>query len=245
MEALKELFDTYGRQARLQPALFTLGPMILTVVVWVPSVYSLAATITSLAATFGVVAFFANWARARGRAAEQRIYIKWGGRPTTIWLRHSDSNLDEITKRRYHSFLETRIPEWHAPTGEEEKENGVGANARYDSAVKWLLEYTRNQQLFPLVFKELVAYGFRRNLYAMKAIGLLIVMLSIVTNIFLYSLFPSKISLVLVLFALGVALCFLISWIFIIRKKWVKDAADGYARALLSSCESRTINIPS
>jgi hypothetical protein len=140
-------------------------------------------------------------------------------------------------EKRYHSFLEKHIPEWKAPTPNEETANPIAANAHYNSAIRWLLEYTRDKEKFPLVFIELAAYGFRRNLYGLKPYGITIVILSLIANIILFYCFRSA----LIATAVGVvsSLVFLIGWLAIIRRSWVKDAAFSYTRALLSTCEMK------
>src|SRR5207302_5823609 len=110
--------------------------------------------------------------RARGRLLEKRLYSEWGGIPTTAWLRHRDDNLDSITKARYHRFLESRIDGLKIPSAESETNDPAAADKAYASAVKWLLEYTRNAKSFPLVFNENVYYGFRRNTLAAKPVAL-------------------------------------------------------------------------
>jgi NADH:ubiquinone oxidoreductase subunit K len=235
MDGFKDIFDTYGRQARLQPALFVFFPIIFMTATWAPTLYNLATALVGLAISFGIVTFLANWARAKGREVEGRLYQSWGGKPTTIWLRHNDSHLDEITKNRYHTFLSVHIRNWTAPSVDDEIQNPTIANARYDSAVKWLLEYTRDKKRFPLVFTELVAYGFRRNLYGMKTAGVTVTVTCLLADIGFVAFFPQKTTFFAVL---SVCLLFLAAWLVVIRPKWVKDAADGYARALLSSCES-------
>ena len=101
---LGDLFDTYSLRARLQPALLPLFPLFVTIAVWVPGLYHTGAGLAGLATACGVTVLLAHVARERGRRAEIRLFNEWGGKPTTIWLRHSDGNLDDHTTRRYHTW---------------------------------------------------------------------------------------------------------------------------------------------
>ena len=236
-----EVTDAYGRKARLQPALLMLFPLFVTVAVWFPALYDFAWGMLGLAVACGVTILFAHMARMRGRSAERRLFSLWSGKPTTIWLRHRDAKLDAHTTSRYHRFLNEHIPEWEAPSETEERDDPGTADARYDSAVRWLLEYTRDHKRFPLVFKENVSYGFRRNLYGLKPLGLAVAMLCIAMNagaLYLYqhdeasSLNPmGVVSLVLSLLAA-------VGWLILVGPSWVRDAADAYSKALLASCDA-------
>src|SRR5262249_29456721 len=141
------LIDRYARTARLIPALLTLFPALVTILILFPVVYeSIGGAVVSLALGCGLLMFLASAARYLGRKKEQQLYELWGGKPTTMWLRHSDSNLDAVTKQRYHAFLERNVPHLKLPTPNEEKADPIKADGNYESAVKWLLEYTRDKK---------------------------------------------------------------------------------------------------
>jgi hypothetical protein len=238
---LGELFDTYSRQARLQPALLVLAPVFFTIAVWFPRDYSLTAGLVGLGVSCGIAGLLAHIARRRGRIAERQLFAEWGGKPTTIWLRHRDTHLDEYTKARYISFLQRHIAGWTPPTSEEEAANPEAADRRYETAVKWLLEYTRDTTKFPLVFKENISYGFRRNLYGLRIIGLFLAVVALVVNINEQNhYYRNNSGEVHVLGVLLTCVCIIMAlcWWFITTRDWVRDAADSYARALLSACDA-------
>ena len=238
METLKDIFDTYGRKARLQPTLYAILPIPLTLFVWIPSVYNAWGTVVSFAASWGVLTLLTGLTRERGRAAEKRLYSEWGDKPTTIWLRRADPNLDDTTKNRYYSFLERKIEGWIAPTSEEERVDQKLSDGRYDSAVKWLLEHTRNTTDFPLVFKELIAYGFRRNLYGMKKFGVSLCFIAVIINcLLIYFLSPDNTLFFLSVTLIAGSILSVLIWSFVVTKDWVKDSAYCYSRALLASCD--------
>ena len=241
MLSVASLFNAYSLRARLLPALLLVLPPVIVCALLFPVVYT---TLTHAFGSLGIVAvamfLLAHVIREQGRGLQQRLYIEWGGTPTTIWLRHRDNNIDAITKARYHRFLENRIPGFVLPSLESEARDPAAADQAYDSAAKWLLEFTRNTKSFPLMFTENVYYGFRRNTCAAKPIALaLVVALALVTASVSYSrhetssdaMAPDIIATWIVLLV-GALL-----WTFYVTKAWVRDGAFAYARALLAACE--------
>lgn len=233
--------DKYGFQARLRPALLSLFPVFITISVWVPAVYEIAASFVSLAVACGLTVAFAHIARKRGRVVQRRLVEEWGGLPATLWLRHADHHLEADTKQRYHEFLENNVPGWKAPTPPEEAVDQKQVDSRYGSAVRWLLEYTRDTKQFPLVFIENISYGFRRNVLGLKPFAIIFSLICVgfaagqLYSTPLDSLFGDRFPHL----AVGiVSFLLLLWWIFGVSKSWVKDAADAYAKALLAGCET-------
>lgn len=232
-------FDPYSFQARLQPALVVLIPLIVTSAIFFPDIYTGFKVLVPTLSTFGGALVLSNFARSQGRAKERELYKKWGGRPTTIWLRHSDAQLDPITKGRYHKFLSSHVPDWVAPTEEQEAQDLRYADTCYDAAVKWLLEFTRNAKKYPLVAKENVAYGFRRNLYGLRSTGVAVTIVCMVVELVVLANARIHSSLLDLFQVFGTAFTLIVlgCWMLAVNEPWVKDAADGYARVLLASCD--------
>jgi hypothetical protein len=239
--ALTQLFDTYSLRARLQPALLSLLPLFVTIAAWFPALYEAAVALVGLAVACGLTMLLAQLARLRGRRVEERLFSLWGGKPTTIWLRHRDDHLDAHTKARYHAYLTEHIADWQVPTIQEEGQRSVETDARYDSATRWLRERTRDKGRFPIIFHENVSYGFRRNLYGLKAIGMVLAALTIAANgALLYGAVPVAApvaSTTIGASAFAFSILALATWLVIVTPTWVRDASDAYARALLASCD--------
>lgn len=237
MVKLGDFFDEYSLRARLRPALLTLFPALVTIASLFPTTYKTMGTaLGSLAITCGVLGLFAQAARYLGRRKELILYERWGGMPTTVWLRHRDINLDPMTKKRYHNFLLKHVPKLKLPTVEKEQENPKVADDCYRSATKWLLEYTRNKKTFPLVFEENINYGFQRNTLALKPTALVIIALCICGTVLdakLESVFDLSSFEQGSFISLGVSFVALIVWLTVVSSDWVKDAANAYTRALL------------
>lgn len=235
------LFDRYSRNARLYPAFLGILPAFVTIYMLFPEIYeTIGKTIASLAVGCGALTLIASSVRHFGVKKETKLYKLWGGTPTTIWLRHADKNLDPVTKSRYQNFLLKKVPGFVLFTPQEEKADPIRADDYYKSATKWLLEFTRDKKRFPLVFEELVNYGFQRNTLAIKPIAIFIIFLSIIlTAITVYSQHISAwYTDVKYIVPTFISIISLFLWIFIISPNWVRSAANSYARALLASCDS-------
>ena len=166
-----------------------------------------------------------------------------GGKPTTIMLRHTDDTLDKYTKIRYHNYLSENISNWTAPNIEEERDNPDYTDEYYNSAVKWLLEKTRDRKTHRLIFKENISYGFRRNSRGIKCLGIIFSILSIF--LLLGNLYPNADYLDIKKYSLeyGVmtfSLIMLYWWSFVVNDSWVKDAAESFAIRLLAVCENQS-----
>lgn len=242
MFSLTSLFDGYSLRARLLPALLLVLPPAIVCALLFPAVY---ASLDRVFGSLGFVAvgmfFLAHVVRERGRRLQQRLYREWGGVPTTLWLRHRDTNLEPFTKGRYHRFLEARIEGLRLPSSAAEIQDPVAADHAYASAVTWLLEFTRDTKAYPLVFSENVYYGFRRNTLAARPIALVLfaglAAAAAIVTIKRYHMNPANIG-PDVIAAWIVLILSATLWVLFITKAWAKDGAFAYARALLAACES-------
>lgn len=232
---IADIFDKYGRQARLFPALLALFPVFITVAVWVPALYQLGVGLVALAIACGLLTALAHFSRTRGRIIEKKLVREWGGLPTTIWLRRSDENLEWETKQRYYDFFEVNVPGWKQPQRTDNSADEV-----YKSAVRWLLERTRDTVQFPLVFAENISYGFRRNCLGLKSFAVSISVLVFgVASLGLYgNLGDELLEKFLPQISAGIITFLLFFWwVFGVNRNWVRDAGDSYAKALLGSCD--------
>ena len=228
---INDWFDKYSLQARLAPALLTLFPAILLLAIEFPHLYQTAAGLVSLVLICGVLTLVSHFARTRGKKVEQRLNTKWGGRPTTRFLLNANGELDDRTYNRYLTFFSQKIPNW-----------GLGENKREDleSAVRWLLERTRDTATYGLVFKENISYGFRRNCLGMKPVGLFIVILCSVYWLLQIQAEYTSLHEVLPLHmgGLGIAILLLLWWMFVVGDDWVQEAGNAYAKTLLGSIDT-------
>lgn len=240
----EKIIDPYERKARLYPVLVALVPVLGVVI----GVYGVALKLDSafvgLLTSFGIFYFFATVGRELGKRKELHLFTKWGGKPTTQILRHSDTKVDPVTKQRYHAFLGKHLGVVF-PTEEEESANPAAADSVYQAGTQWLLGKTRDTKKFSLLFKENIAYGFRRNCFGMKWIGL-----AVAVGAMLWSLCASDVVAInglhfakLVAMPIGAKVSLLISifmsllWLFFFTAETVRSAAFSYADMLMRACD--------
>ena len=244
------LFDDYNRQARLYPSLLALLPLLIALLAWFPDLLTtnLGSTLVTIVGSCGLLFGLSVFSRSCGKRAEVRLLKAWGGWPTTLWLRYSDEHLPVPTKERYHKALARRVPESRLPSEAEEAANPAAADESYRSAVEWLKEYSRGKD-FPLVLKENIEYGFRRNMCGLRpfAIATLTLSLAVSTGAIAYRFFPLSWSSfwsiaehipIAVIGATLLVVIALAGWLALVSDAWVRQAADQYARALLAVCDT-------
>jgi hypothetical protein len=230
-------FDIYSRKARLYPALLVVLPIFLFAVVYLTIYKEYVHYLTAIAGLCGLTFLVAEFGRDRGKSKEPALYQYWGGKPTTVLMRHSCNLLDKHTRARYHRQLEDLINHLDLPTAEEEAADLVAADELYESCTRYLLSKTRDTKKFNLLFKENISYGFRRNLWGMKTTGIIIGTACLLLNIIvIYFRFTATGA----IFGLDVFLSILLTlvlliWIFVINRDWVKIPAYAYAERLLET----------
>jgi len=142
---------------------------------------------------------------------------------------------------RYRAFLATKIGRAAPATEDEAKDQGA-ADLLYEQCGIWLRENTRDAKKFPILFSELVTYGFRRNLLGLKwsALVLNLIVVVICAGLLWYRAllgldegFAARVSVVLIVAAIhALYIAFVVTW------GGVEAAARTYARQLILSCET-------
>ncbi len=248
-DVVAKVTDPYDRQARLYPALLALLPLfVLVMMLYAPNAPVLTSAVT-VAVSCGALYLMTNLCRELGKRVEERLFREWGGKPSTQLLRHRDATIEAPTKKRYHAFLATKINEAF-PDAHQEKKNPARADGIYQAGVRWLLNHTRpdHSRKFDLLFKENVAYGFRRNGVGIKPVGLLVCLTCIVwvlakEHVLLGPVRPFFDSVALTRLpdaataSLAVPLVMVVVWTFFFTKASVRNIAFIYAEMLLRACD--------
>ncbi len=235
-------FDTYWRIARLYPAMLVTAPAIVTVGAAPATQGLLKAPVLSfgLLSIFLIAALYlaGTIARVGGRKVQKRLLEEWECLPTTQFLRHNDNTLPLQTRERYRTFLESGVGK--LPSKASETRNPAKADAAYDDAINWLKEQRRGPR-FTLLLKENAEFGFRRNMRGLKALGLLVILLSMVLLVPLHQMrfaWPLSGSSPAFWVSSCLNLAFAAFWLFLVNDAWVRAAAEQYARTLLASCDA-------
>ncbi len=233
--------DTYTRSARLMPALLVFLPIGLAAGAWTTKVADSKPIggLVTLATSFGLASLLAQIGRDAGKKRQDQLYASWGGKPTTVMLRHRTGAFNRHTLARYHGKLGALLPELRLPSEEQERGDPAGSDDVYEACIDYLLAHTRDQSKFRLVFEENVSYGFRRNLWGMKAAAIAINLLAFVLmgmRVVTGNGGPPSLDASWIV-ALILNAILLSWWLIRIRPGWVRSAADAYARQLIAACD--------
>lgn len=240
--------DRYTYRARVQPALVVVLPIGLWAFAWVLDVSVITGVLVSAGGTGGGAALLAQMGRDRGRGKQADLWKSWGGPPTTQLLRFQGA-ANRSRLRQWRAGVE-RVVGYPLPTEEEELDDREAADDEYEAAIRALRVATLDRRNFPLVFAENVNYGFRRNLWGWKAVGL---PAAVVGALGAWGLFlmsagippgeawvdsvlksPDEATAIrLVASILNTLLT--AGWVFAITPGWVKVAAEAYAERLLDT----------
>jgi hypothetical protein len=238
MESLGQLLpDKYELNARLKPALLLLLPAIIVVLAWVPSLQSLGGAVLTLAVTCGVTYLLSQIARRRGRDLEQRSGDRVGRKQSAKLLSHGDSQIRAGVKQRIIELVRKHGPGF--PTEAEEQANSAHAEERRLDAIEWLLEVTRADAEASLLLAENIAYGFWRNLRALKAVGLMIALAAAaVDGWLLYSTDGNDPRFAWGIVAGVFSLLAILAWLFLVTREQVEDASLTYAKRLFAQADN-------
>lgn len=169
MKFIEQLKDPYERKARITPGLLVTLPLLVPLVATYGARNAVLTGVLSVMGGCGAIFALANIARGLGKNLEQRLVQDWGGLPSTILLRHRNTFFDHYTKERYHEAIRVKlgIP---IPSAAEEALAPEDADQAYAAATRRLRELSRGDM--KLLLKENIAYGFHRNMMAMKPVGI-------------------------------------------------------------------------
>lgn len=241
MSILKNLFDDFNLHARIIPALITILPIYIYLLLRNLVTNSfIQSFLPNSVIYFLLVSWFYRIVRNFGKKYEEKMYKKLGAKPTTILLRYSNNIIDTETKTRYHRKLNKNIKGIKLPIGIENE--NISDDEKYESAINWLRKYANsNKDKEIRVYQELKDYNFWRNLYGGKWIMIISSALLIFVECFqlrensvlelVKNPFPQTTVLVVMIFILIISCT-------AINKKTVKNKAFDYAKTLLEVCDS-------
>src|SRR2546423_9500678 len=125
LDLLAQVADRYERQARLYPSLLAAAPLFAIAIGLYGIPLEPKAGLLTLLASFGVIYVLATFSRELGKRLEDKLFLAWGGKPTTQLLRHRSSILDPVTKARYHAFLSKKL-DIPFPNASQEQADQIG-----------------------------------------------------------------------------------------------------------------------
>jgi len=231
------LIDEYSIKARQVPALVAIAPMVFAVYALFPELQSAWGALGGVLTTLGGPAALAYVARGYGKRLEPDLFKSWGGKPTTTMLRWSDDCISTDTKRRYHKTL--RAAGVVLPSADDEANDPVAADAKYESAGEWMLRKSRDTKKYPFVFTQNINYGFARNLLGLRPLGLSAAAVCSLAQFSLagWDLIQKSDVSVFLGISIAISVAGTSFWLLAVRPGWVQSAAVAYSRALLEICD--------
>lgn len=230
--------DQYTIRARVLPALLVALPLGLATLAWFPDGLSGWSALWGLTVWSGATVLLGQLGRDCGKQKQPRLFGMWGGEPAIRALRHADAeNLVVLERihRRLNSLMRGKLP-----TAAQELVDPRAADDAYAGCIRFLREKTRDRKKFNLIFEENCNYGFRRNLWGLKPLGVVVTIVALAALAALVVIEPRVLAApgrqrVLIP---GLVICLiLIGWIVIVTPRWVRIPANAYVERLLEATE--------
>lgn len=236
---MNDLFDPYSRRARLLPGAIVVLPITLLAVVLITAKPAWWSVAISVVGGSGLTYLGTQLIRSFGTKVQSALWVAWGVPPSTALLRFTGAtNAVQVT--RWHRLLGELCPDEHVPTEAEEMDDLASADAAYGTLVGVLIAKTRDRKQFGHIFDENCQYGFRRNLYGCRTIGLFLAAGSfVVVAAFLIArivgLYHASVIGVAAVGVLDAMLWTSLKWI--VTPGWVRESANAYASRLIEAVE--------
>lgn len=238
--AVSKFFDAYSIRARLFPAIIAVAPALAGLFLLISWEKIALSNVTATVGMLVIVFALSDLARSLGVRKEPRIFALMGGKPTLTMLRVSGGGpFDAFTKDRYRNFMASKIGR---PAPDETQAPSAEVDGFYETCGIWLRDQTRDAKKFPLVFGELVTYGFRRNLFGLRwpALGVNVAVLAITATLLWYrdaiDFSDNLIGRIVVVFV--VALFHALYFALVVTQSGVEQASRAYAREIFLACET-------
>ena len=228
------MIDVYSMRARSLPVYITIMPVILVMAAALPQGFQLPLA-GAAAVVFVPLSFLTSQLGADfGKRLERNLWKKWNGPPTSRFFRHDNDEFNPITRQRIHQKL-SRFS-FRIPSPKEQQHDPGLADIHWQACAEFLISRTRDKRRYPLVFKGLVEYGFRRNLLGLKPFGLPISVCCLAACAReTWNAWSSQEMAAIPIATALLTLAILVTWIAWVTEKTVFFSANRYARFLLES----------
>ncbi len=236
-DSSRQRVDAYTVRARVAPALLAIAPALALGIAALPLLPG-AQKLWSLLAV-GLTTYAALTARKAGNRVQPELWDSWGGTPTTSRLRYRDSPSSAEVTRRHQDVERALGGGLSLPTQATEQGDPETADAEYAAAARRLINRVRNDPAHHLLNVENRNYGFARNLYGLKPLGIWCAISAVAVCVLcgvLIGSFDSWPSASPLLFPALVSLTAMALWREV-DPDWVKPQADAYADRVIEAAE--------
>lgn len=226
--------DPYEFRAGFVPTIIVFSPLgILYIITWPDHFVSLNLVSSETFFLIGIVIIIYALSfliRHCGKKIESNLWTKWGGAPSTRFLRWSDPTFETDTKERIHEILKKEF-KISLLSKKDEKKYPLKGDKLISSAflrVKAFLYYNDSEGIWK---KHNMEYGFNRNLMGSRWIWLIFSIIGTIVFVYLWIADGSNSFLVLgVILSLIELICsIVVGWYYL--PLFVKEAADRYSES--------------
>lgn len=227
----QSLLSSYHFRARVRPVLLaTISPAVAGML-WARGEEAWLQFLGAGVVLSGVAYVLGEWAGDKGREKQGSLWEAWGGAPTSQLLRYRDSKLNPRTLERIRQGIVSFCPDVELPSRDQEAKDPALADEVYATCIDRIRVLFREHSM---VKRASIAYGFRRNLWAIRGWGIVGSAVSILaggSHLYVYGITSLGVATVVVACMAGLGFVRATS-------DWVKGAAWTYARRLLEAAEA-------
>ncbi len=228
--------DAYQRTALWQPAILTIAPLLVTILLWEAAAAKLLQLAASVTIAVPILAIIMQYGRRRGRQVQARMAARLGGMPSAVALRHRDQYFPSALTMRHHAAAKKHG--FRMPTPEQEAADPGAADDVYRAIAAWAPDQMRDTKKFALLHVENRNYGFRRNLLGLKPLAIGLTALAIPLDGALTYLGRADQTHMIAGLILGaLLLAWLLFLILAINEEFVEDVSWAYAARQLGALE--------
>jgi hypothetical protein len=174
---LEKYLDAYELKARVAPGLIVALPMLVVAFYTAPVLRSWPFFTASGICGLALVYALGLVVRACGRAIEEELWNRWGGPPSTRFMRHRNTAFGADLKKSIATAL-AREFSFHLLSSEDEAKYPERSDKVIFDAFRKVRTFLRQHDANGLWSKLNAEYGFCRNLLGSRALWLVISLLS-------------------------------------------------------------------
>lgn len=229
---------TYVWYARMAPMYLVLLPIAIGLSVWFPNIQFLERLGAIVISPAILAILLGEKGRDRGRRKQSKLWESWGGPLLTQYLRHRNNDINEHLRLEYHRILQSLLPNLSIPTSDEEVADPEAADKVYDACAQHMVNVAREDpKRFWSAFRENRSYGFRRNLWGLRPLGIIFSLAATLSTALWLVLRWEGAETISFLWLVAILICvgLLALWVFLVTPGWVRLANDAYARRVLES----------
>ena len=233
---MRSSLDRYNWHARVFPVYISILPITLALSVTLPQSFKWPLGPVTVFVPLLLAFFAAQIGADPGKRLEKRLWCEWDGPPTTRFLRHSNTEFNRVSREKVHATF--RRLGFALPSTNDENEDPKAADIHWEACTEALIVRTRDRTRYPLVYRGLTDYGFRRNLLGLKPLGVSLNFIALLLCLCEgWVSWQSREETDAAVGAAIISFVLLAIWLFWVTKKTVAISADRYARFLLETAQ--------